>query len=291
MTSHQLLQTRRQFFGRTRHRHRRRRAGVAARRRPARRRRSAQDCRRAAEAALRAEGEAGHLSVHVRRTVAHRLVRLQAEAQGAFRPGPARVDPHGPAHHRHDLRAEDAAGRAVDVQVRTARQGRHMGQRAAAEHRDRSPTTSPSSSRCTPRRSITTRPSRIIQTGSQQPGRPSLGAWLSYGLGSLSKNLPAFVVQISQGSGNKTDQPIFSRLWGSGFLPSQHQGVRFRSGSDPGALSVEPARRRSRRPAEHARCRRRAEQARRPRRSAIRKSTRASRSTRWRSACRRACRT
>jgi hypothetical protein len=72
-----------------------------------------------------------------------------------------------------------------------------------------------------------------IQTGSQQPGRPSLGAWLSYGIGSPSKNLPAFVVQISQGSGNKTDQPIFSRLWGSGFLPSEHQGVRFRSGSDP----------------------------------------------------------
>jgi hypothetical protein len=73
----------------------------------------------------------------------------------------------------------------------------------------------------------------MIQTGSQQPGRPSLGAWLSYGIGSLSDNLPAFIVMISQGSGNKTDQPIFSRLWGSGFLPSQHQGVRFRSGQDP----------------------------------------------------------
>ncbi len=73
----------------------------------------------------------------------------------------------------------------------------------------------------------------FIQTGSQQPGRPSLGAWLSYGIGSMSKNLPAFVVQISQGSGNKTDQPIFSRLWGNGFLPSEHQGVRFRSGKDP----------------------------------------------------------
>jgi hypothetical protein len=72
-----------------------------------------------------------------------------------------------------------------------------------------------------------------IQTGSQQPGRPSLGAWLSYGLGSENQNLPAFVVLISQGSGNKTDQPIFSRLWGSGFLPTQHQGVRFRSGADP----------------------------------------------------------
>ncbi len=72
-----------------------------------------------------------------------------------------------------------------------------------------------------------------IQTGSQQPGRPSFGAWLSYGLGSENANLPAFIVMISQGSGNKTDQPIFSRLWGSGFIPSQHQGVRFRSGEDP----------------------------------------------------------
>jgi len=73
----------------------------------------------------------------------------------------------------------------------------------------------------------------FIQTGSQQPGRPSLGAWLSYGLGRASDNLPAFIVLISQGSGNKTDQPIFSRLWGSGFVPSQHQGVRFRSSADP----------------------------------------------------------
>lgn len=73
----------------------------------------------------------------------------------------------------------------------------------------------------------------FLQTGSQQPGRPSLGAWLSYGLGSENANLPSFIVMISQGSGNKTDQPIFSRLWGSGFIPSQHQGVRFRSGDDP----------------------------------------------------------
>ena len=72
----------------------------------------------------------------------------------------------------------------------------------------------------------------FIQTGHQQPGRPSLGAWLSYGIGSENHQLPAFVVMISQGSGNKTDQPIFSRLWGSGFLPSQHQGVRFRTGKD-----------------------------------------------------------
>ena len=72
-----------------------------------------------------------------------------------------------------------------------------------------------------------------IMTGAQQPGRPSLGGWLSYGIGSENDNLPAFVVMISQGSGNKTDQPIFSRLWGSGFLPTQHQGVRLHSGHDP----------------------------------------------------------
>jgi hypothetical protein len=72
-----------------------------------------------------------------------------------------------------------------------------------------------------------------IQTGHQQPGRPSLGAWLSYGIGSENQNLPAFIVMISQGSGNKIDQPLFSRLWGSGFLPTQHQGVRFRASADP----------------------------------------------------------
>jgi hypothetical protein len=72
-----------------------------------------------------------------------------------------------------------------------------------------------------------------IQTGHQQPGRPSLGAWLSYGLGTENRNLPAFVVMVSQGSGNRTDQPLFSRLWGPGFLPSEHQGVRFRAGQDP----------------------------------------------------------
>jgi hypothetical protein len=73
-----------------------------------------------------------------------------------------------------------------------------------------------------------------ITTGSQQPGRPSIGSWLSYGLGSENQNMPAFIVMISQGSGNKADQPLFSRLWGSGFIPTQHQGVRFRGGSgDP----------------------------------------------------------
>ena len=73
----------------------------------------------------------------------------------------------------------------------------------------------------------------FIQTGSQQPGRPSLGAWLSYGLGSEAEELPAFVVMISHGSGNDANQGLLDRLWGSGFLPSSHQGVKLRSGSEP----------------------------------------------------------
>ena len=73
----------------------------------------------------------------------------------------------------------------------------------------------------------------FIQSGSQQPGRPSMGAWVSYGLGSENQDLPAFVVLISQASGLNIDQPLFSRLWSSGFLPSNHQGVMFRSGGDP----------------------------------------------------------
>src|SRR5689334_14557321 len=73
----------------------------------------------------------------------------------------------------------------------------------------------------------------FIQSGSQQPGRPSMGAWVSYGLGSENQNLPAFVVMISQANGINTDQPLFSRLWSSGFLASKYQGVRFRAGNDP----------------------------------------------------------
>jgi hypothetical protein len=70
----------------------------------------------------------------------------------------------------------------------------------------------------------------FVQTGSQFPGRPSMGAWLDYGLGTANENLPSFVVLVTK---NKGGQPLVSRLWGSGFLPSRHQGVRFRSGADP----------------------------------------------------------
>ncbi len=70
----------------------------------------------------------------------------------------------------------------------------------------------------------------FFQTGSQIAGRPSIGSWLSYGLGSDNENLPAFVVLITKDKGG---QPLYSRLWGNGFLPSLHQGVQFRSGKDP----------------------------------------------------------
>lgn len=71
----------------------------------------------------------------------------------------------------------------------------------------------------------------FFQSGSQQSGRPSMGSWISYGLGSDNKNLPDFCVLLSRG--REGDQPLYAKLWGSGFLPSLHQGVQFRSGKDP----------------------------------------------------------
>ncbi len=68
-------------------------------------------------------------------------------------------------------------------------------------------------------------------SGNQIPGRPSMGAWASYGLGSLNENLPSFIVLVSKNASR--DQPLYSRLWGSGFLPSEHQGVQFRAGKEP----------------------------------------------------------
>jgi hypothetical protein len=90
----------------------------------------------------------------------------------------------------------------------------------------------------------------FCQTGNQLAGRPSIGSWISYGLGSENKDLPAYVVLTSFGTGRKADQPLYDRLWGSGFLPSRHQGVKFRNTGDavlylsnpPG---VDPAARRS----------------------------------------------
>ncbi len=80
----------------------------------------------------------------------------------------------------------------------------------------------------------------FIQTGGPIAGRPSIGAWLSYGIGSETEDLPAFVVMISPGSGTG-GQPLYDRLWGSGFLPSRYQGVKFRSVGDPVLYLSNPA--------------------------------------------------
>ncbi|MBA4104594.1 MAG: sulfatase [Pirellula sp.] len=73
----------------------------------------------------------------------------------------------------------------------------------------------------------------FFQTGTQLAGRPSIGAWLSYGLGTQNLDLPAFVALVSQGTGNPNDQPLYDRLWGSGFLPTKYQGIKFRGSGEP----------------------------------------------------------
>jgi hypothetical protein len=73
----------------------------------------------------------------------------------------------------------------------------------------------------------------FCQTGSQLAGRPSIGSWVAYGLGSVNRDLPSYVVLTSFGSGRPDDQPLYDRLWGAGFLPSKHQGVKFRNSGDP----------------------------------------------------------
>jgi hypothetical protein len=78
----------------------------------------------------------------------------------------------------------------------------------------------------------------FFSSGSQIAGRPSMGSWMSYGLGSLNENLPAFIVLVSKDASR--DQPLYSRLWGSGFLPSEHQGVQFRSGKEPVLFLTNP---------------------------------------------------
>jgi len=81
----------------------------------------------------------------------------------------------------------------------------------------------------------------FVQTGSQLAGRPSMGAWVAYGLGSPNKDLPAFVVLVSRGTGNPADQPLYDRLWGSGFLPTKYQGVKLRGGKEPVLYLSNPA--------------------------------------------------
>lgn len=81
----------------------------------------------------------------------------------------------------------------------------------------------------------------FMQTGSQLAGRPSIGAWMAYGLGSTNKDLPAYVVLTSFGTGRPDDQPLYDRLWSAGFLPSKFQGVKFRNKGEPVLYLGNPA--------------------------------------------------
>ena len=80
----------------------------------------------------------------------------------------------------------------------------------------------------------------FCQTGNQLAGRPSIGAWLSYGLGTENADLPAYVVLTSFGTGRREDQPLYDRLWSSGFLPTQHHGVRFATSAIRSSISLIP---------------------------------------------------
>ncbi len=126
----------------------------------------------------------------------------------------------------------------------------------------------------------------FFQTGSQIAGRPSIGAWLSYGLGSMNDNLPSFIVLVSA---NQADQPLYARLWGSGFLDSKYQGVQLPLRQGPGAVPEQPRRHLPLGPRRDARQTQRARTATNSSRSSTPRSNRASPSTKWRSACRPAC--
>ncbi len=81
----------------------------------------------------------------------------------------------------------------------------------------------------------------FMQTGSQLAGRPSIGAWTAYGLGSENSDLPSYVVLTSFGTGRKSDQPLYDRLWSAGFLPAKYQGVKFRNKGEPVLYLNNPA--------------------------------------------------
>ena len=133
-------------------------------------------------------------------------------------------------------------GGALDLPLQPlrAQPGRRLAQRAAAAHRARSPTSCASCARCTPTQSTTSPASRFFQTGNQQPGRPSLGSWMSYGLGSANSR-PAGLRVLISGQGQHAARGT-SAAGAAGFLPSEHQGVQLRSRRRPGAVPLRPRR-------------------------------------------------
>ena len=138
---------------------------------------------------------------------------------------------HGSTAYGDDRVPEHAAPRPHPVPIQATRWLRRLGQQPLLPH-----TAAIADDICIVRSMYTEAINHdpaitFFQTGSQQPGRPSMGSWFSYGLGSANENLPAFCVLLSRGL--QRPQPIYSRLWGNGFLAALHQGVQFRTGGDP----------------------------------------------------------
>ena len=174
-------------------------------------------------------------------------------------------------------------------QVRPARQVRHVGQSNCCRTPLRWSTTCASSGSMNTE-AINHEPAiTFMQTGNQITGRPCLGSWASYGLGSLNQNLPTFVVLVARPSNTEQLQAISARLWSSGYLPASTPASRSARGdpilyiNNPPGVTDEVRRRDAGRPAA-------AQRDELPASSATRRRTRASSNTSWRSACRRACR-
>ncbi len=181
------------------------------------------------------------------------MYRLQAGDEGLVRQGLAREHPRGPAADDDDQRPDAVPDRAVEVQVRTARRVRDVGQRVAALHRQERSTTCASSARCTPRRSITSRRSRFMQTGNQITGRPCIGSWLSYGLGSMNENLPTFVVLVAEAVQHRAGPGDLGAAVGIGLFARATRRCLVPQQRRPDPVHQQPAGRVERNPSPNAR--------------------------------------
>ena len=179
------------------------------------------------------QGQAGDLPAHGRRALAGRPLRLQAQDGRVVRQGSARLDPDGPAADDDDLGPEAVPGRSFS-KYKFEQHGK-----SGMWVSELLPYTSKMVDDMCFIRSMNTEAINhepaitLMQTGNMVTGRPCLGAWVSYGLGSANHNLPTFVVLVAKPSNTEQIQAISARLWQSGYLPGEHAGVSFRSGGDP----------------------------------------------------------
>ena len=209
--------------------------------------------------------EARDFPVHVGRALVDRPAQLPtrscATITGQELPD---SDPAGAAHHRHDLGPKVLPCRCRRCSSSAARPGGRRGSASYCRTRPRSSTISRIINSLNTEAINHDPATTFIQTGASNRAGPAWAHGSATAWAARTRTCPAFVVMISQGSGNKTDQPFFSRLWGTGFFPVEHQGVRFRSGDDPVLYLSNPPGVDAAIAAAHARRRGRIEQAWRP---------------------------